>query len=77
MHLLRFWGKARPLTPDRGPKQHPLAFHSLDVAAVGKALLAARGGPGSGLPPLLGLHRDDASSLVCFLLSPRSPPVRG
>ena len=69
MHVLRFWGKARPLAPDRGPKQHPLAFHSLDVAAVGEALLAARGGPGRGLPPLLGLHRDDASSLVCFLLS--------
>ena len=69
MNLLRFWGKARPSDPDRGPGWHPLVFHSLDVAAVGEALLAGRRGPGSGLPRLLGLPEDDAFPLVCFLLA--------
>ena len=69
MNLLRFWGKARPSDPDRGPGWHPLVFHSLDVAAVGEALLAGRRGPDSGLPRLLGLHEDNALPLICFLLS--------
>ena len=37
---LDYWGKARPATGD-GPQWHPLAYHSLDVAAVGCALLEA------------------------------------
>ena len=44
-------------------------FHSLDVAAVGEALLAGGRGPGSGLPRLLGLPPNDAFPLVCFFLS--------
>ena len=35
---LAFWGKARPTTND-GPRWHPNAYHSLDVAAAAEALL--------------------------------------
>jgi CRISPR-associated endonuclease/helicase Cas3 len=37
---LKFWGKAQPFEAS-GPRWHPLAYHSLDVAAVGIALLQA------------------------------------
>ena len=67
-NLFRFWGKARPCEPVHGPKWHPLAFHSLDVAAVGEALLSRERGPGFGLADLLGLQRDAATRVICFLL---------
>jgi CRISPR-associated endonuclease/helicase Cas3 len=35
---MNYWGKARPAMVE-GPRWHPLAYHSLDVAAVGYALL--------------------------------------
>ena len=68
MTLLHFWGKARPRDPNRGPKWHPLVLHSLDVAAVGEALLERGLGSSHGLPRLLGLRRDAAVRVVCFLL---------
>lgn len=37
---LAFWGKARPAA-EGGPRWHPNAYHSLDVAAAAEALLAA------------------------------------
>jgi CRISPR-associated endonuclease/helicase Cas3 len=43
---LDYWGKAQP-APDYDPKWHPAAYHGLDVAAVGEALLNSR-------PQLLG-----------------------
>lgn len=72
VNLLRFWGRPVPLTlivTLIAVWVGILVFHSLDVAAVGEALLAGRRGLGSGLPRLLGLHEDDALLLVCFLLS--------
>ena len=66
--LLRFWGKAQPVEPDRGPTWHPLVYHSLDVAAVGQALLARECGPGGSLPQLLGLPRGETAPVICFLL---------
>ena len=39
MSLLQFWGKAQPRSPESGPQSHPLAYHCLDVAAVGDALM--------------------------------------
>jgi CRISPR-associated endonuclease/helicase Cas3 len=36
-YLTGYWGKAQP--ENSGPDWHPLAFHSLDVAAVAEALL--------------------------------------
>ena len=47
---------------------HPLAYHSLDVAAVGQALLAREHGPGGSLPRLLGLREDETAPVICFLL---------
>ena len=37
-----YWGKAQPSARTSGPLWHPLAFHGLDVAAAGEAILAAR-----------------------------------
>lgn len=68
MDILSFWGKARPLDPDRGPRRHPLAFHSLDVTAVGETLLARHRGLGESLFRLLGVPREKAVPLICFLL---------
>ena len=68
MDIGRFWGKARPLDPDRGPQWHPLAYHSLDVAAVGDALLSSHPGLNESLSRLLGLPPEDSASLICYLL---------
>ena len=51
--LLLFWGKARP-TPEAEHPWHPVAWHGLDVAAVGSVLL--RGKP--RLRERLGLLSD-------------------
>ena len=67
--MLRFWGKARPCDPGRGPQWHPLAYHSLDVAAVGEALLTSHRGIGEGLSRLLGLAREESDRLICYLLA--------
>ena len=68
MNAGRFWGKAQPLDPARGPRWHPLVCHSLDVAAVGKALLISHRGLGRHFSHLLGLPREDTVPLICFLL---------
>ena len=69
MNVLSFWGKARPLNPDRGPQWHPLPYHGLDVAAVGEALLTRHRGLRQSLSGLLGLPIEDLVPVVCFLLS--------
>ncbi len=66
--LYRFWGKARPASLDNGPDWHPLAFHCLDVAAVGEALLTQHRGLGESLFRLLGLSQEQAVPLICYLL---------
>ncbi len=68
MDILEFWGKAQPIDVAREPGWHPLVFHSLDVAAVGEALLMRHPGLGRALPGLLGLTQDQAVHLVRFLL---------
>ena len=68
MDILGFWGKAQPRDCDHGPQWHPLVFHSLDVAAVGAAIMTRHRGLGDGLPRLLGLRREETVRLVCFLL---------
>ena len=68
MDIGRFWGKARPLHLDRGPQWHPLAYHSLDVAAVGDALLRSNPRLGESFARLLRLPLEDAASLICYLL---------
>lgn len=47
--VTQYWGKA-PEGAQGEVSWHPLAYHSLDVAAVGQALFAAR----PALPPFLG-----------------------
>ena len=69
MDILRFWGKAQPCDPERGPEWNPLAYHSLDVAAVGEVLLTSDRGPGGCVSHLLGLPREDAVPLICYLLA--------
>ena len=66
--ILAFWGKARPLESRPGPGWHPLAFHCLDVAAVGRALLKGNHGLTEWISSQLCLPRDDAIHLMCFLL---------
>src|SRR5208337_341606 len=39
--ISEYWGKAQP-HETVGPLWHPVAYHSLDVAAAGEAILAAR-----------------------------------
>ena len=67
MDILGFWGKARPRL-DHGPQWHPAVFHSLDVAAVGEALLTGHRGLIGHLQRLLGLRHDETVRLICFLL---------
>ena len=50
-----FGARAQPLDADRGPQWHPLVFHSLDVAAIGAALLAC------AFPARAGMIRCDPS----------------
>lgn len=64
---LAFWGKAQPL--EFGPPSHPLAWHSLDVAAVGDVLVKARRSPAQGVTRLLGWSRDEANRVLCYLLA--------
>lgn len=40
-YIADYWGKIRAAS-NTGPSSHPLAYHCLDVAAAGEALLAAR-----------------------------------
>ena len=55
-YIRSYWGKARAL-PGVGPAWHPLAYHSLDVAAAMAAILKVRPkwllsiAHGVGLPP--------------------------
>lgn len=40
-YISNYWGKARP-SDDKAPTWHPLAYHSLDVAAAMKTMIEAR-----------------------------------
>ena len=66
--MLAFWGKARPLESRPEPGWHPLAFHCLDVAAVGRALLEDHRGLRESISRQLELPQDDTVYLMCFLL---------
>ena len=68
MVFSRFWGKAQPLRPEQDPRWHPLACHSLDVAAVGEALLTSQPRLGERFSRLLELPLEEAVSLIRYLL---------
>ena len=67
--LATFWGKARPPTDRPSPSYHPLIFHSLDVAAVGQALLAHWPGLAVRLAAALGSEVEAATALLVRLLA--------
>lgn len=60
---LLYWGKARP-SADTGPRWHPLAYHSLDVALAAGALLDARPAFASTGAGLLRLSPDATRRLA-------------
>jgi CRISPR-associated endonuclease/helicase Cas3 len=60
--FLAFWGKARPTTGE-GPRWHPNAYHSLDVAAAAEALLAA----GVTRPPSPWQARGHEAAIVALI----------
>lgn len=63
-----YWGKARPENPS-GPAYHLLAYHSLDVAAVGRVLLQRDQLMRPRLVSKTGLDESALLSLVTFCLS--------
>jgi CRISPR-associated endonuclease/helicase Cas3 len=67
--LAIFWGKARPPADRPSPSHHPLIFHSLDVAAVGQALLARWPGLATRLAAAFGLEVEAATGLIIRLLA--------
>ena len=66
--LMRFWGKAQPQDPARGPSWHPLAYHSLDVAATARALFRRDEGLQERFSELTGLRCEDVMPVLCYLL---------
>ena len=68
MDYLSFWGKAKPARPGQDPGWHPLAFHSLDVAAAGEAFLVAHSGLTDRFCDLFDLPAPKAVSLLRFLI---------
>lgn len=65
--FLGYWGKAQPRTD--GPSWHPLIYHSLDVAAVGRALLGARPGLLTRIAELGELPAEVCADWVALLLA--------
>ena len=64
---LSFWGKAGGVIDDQ-PLWHPVAYHSLDVAVVADALLAANPRKLGVMARLLGTSTDNARRfLVCLV----------
>ena len=68
MEYLSFWGKARSTDAGKGAGWHPLAFHSLDTAAAGEALLAGYGGLTDRFCGLFGLPDTKTVALLRFLI---------
>ena len=65
--FFQFWGKAQPVAGRPNPTWHPLAYHSLDVAAVAQAVLHANARLLANLSKLLGLPPQDASRVATLL----------
>lgn len=67
---LFYWGKAKQNEQDvSGDPFHLLPYHSLDVAAVGAALLAPEEALCKGIAEFLGLEPDAFSRLFVFFLA--------
>ena len=66
---LRYWGKAKPSGEAGGAPCHLLAYHSLDVAAVGFCLTDTASSKGSAISNTLGLSKSGLQSIFTFLLA--------
>ena len=64
---LRYWGKARPL--DGSAPDHPLVFHSLDVAACARVYMEHNPELSAQLAEWLDLDMDATRQVVCFLVA--------
>lgn len=64
--FFRFWGKASAI--DQAVAWHPLAYHSLDVAACGHVLLGSRATWRTDLAEATGLSHRDLTAWFSFLL---------
>ena len=68
LDVFDFWGKAQPEL-DRPPAWHPLVFHSIDVAAVGKRLLQEDRALSERLGSLVGLEQAEFVGLATYLFA--------
>lgn len=66
--MYRYWGKARPAA-EGGPQWHPLVYHSLDVAAVGKVLLELHPSWCKNFAEHLGIKEDIFTEWAVFFLA--------
>ena len=68
-NFLSFWGKAGGAGPGDEPDKHPLAYHSLDVAAVADALLTSHPRRLLGIAQLLDTPQHAARALISGLIA--------
>lgn len=64
-----YWGKAQSQPEQYGAKYHLLAYHCLDVAAVGQAILDTNAGLKSDLVRFLEITEAQLSSVFSFMLT--------
>lgn len=64
-----YWGKAQSQPEQYGAEYHLLAYHCLDVAAAGQAILDANAGLKSGLVRFLEITEAQLSSVFSFMLT--------
>ncbi|PHM69423.1 CRISPR-associated helicase/endonuclease Cas3 [Xenorhabdus kozodoii] len=67
-YLIRYWGKAQK-NPYSDENYHLLAYHCLDVAAVGQLLLAPHKKLTQDLANFLGLSPESLQNLLSFFLA--------
>lgn len=66
---LRYWGKAKPAKEAGGAPCHLLAYHSLDVAAVGFCLTDTAASKGKAVSRALGMSVSQLRGIFTFLLA--------
>lgn len=69
INMYKYWGKAKPPKDTTGATYHLLVYHSLDVAAVGKAILERQPDWTQPLQTQLNLTLEQATILVIFFLA--------
>jgi len=67
--FMTFWGKAQSDSLPPAPRSHPLAFHSLDVAATGRRILELDSSLRRRISSLLGMGEEDCVALLVQLLA--------